>query len=292
MEYLEPLRKKGEKLSLPYISSKKGHSNINFLATDLANQYLWYVIDHENDKGRKLALTEGIILKDNLDNTVLEACILLSNKYKELLQEYPNLEGIYTVMNAGPKLEAEAHQNWIFLNIKDQILIRMEPNGAGFDDYSNMSKLFRFKDLMNCLSKSLNIPWEYATTLNINKFSGCRATSTILALLSLMGIDYEKLRRVQPSNLLSLAIAISDSIHSQECKLPRLPRTGGRKQKGLKSFAVPAGIATGPPPDFAKMKVTELKTYLKSNNIPFASKDLKAILVQRAIASLNSIIVV
>nr|QBK86244.1 MAG: hypothetical protein LCMAC102_00390 [Marseillevirus LCMAC102] len=292
MEILEKLRDPS-KLKISPMKGVGSRGNAYFMSSDIAVQYLWYVIDEKNRAGAKLGLTEGVMLIDNSDNMVRKACKLLTERYEDILEQYPFTEGIYTVMNASPYLGGEAHQNWVLYRPQENIFIRFEPNGSKFDKDPDMKRSYKFFDLMNCLSNKLGATWSYATDFSINYFSGCRATSTILALLTLMDIDLDNLRQVEKYDLEPLALAVSNSVMEQECKLPQLPRAKGRRmqKEALQSYVVPVGTTTTPPPDFSQMNATKLRNYLKSQHISFTSREPKNSLIAKANASLNVILV-
>ena len=194
MEPLERLRKGEEMLIFPMVEGKD--TNAMFISTDIANQYMIYLIQEKNAQGYQYAMTEGLIIGDNTDKSVEEACKVLGDKYQELINAHPTLEGIYTVVNATPELSKGAHQNWFFYDVKETHVTRLEPNGPNFDDDEDYHQDYRFYDLLVCMQKMLGITWSYSNNISINNFAGCRATSTILALMHLMGIYFGQLSRI------------------------------------------------------------------------------------------------
>ncbi len=301
MDPLEQFRSK-KRLQFEDYDPSLGETNTAFVSVDLAVQYLLHVICEKNKEGTRYAMTEGIFLSNNKDLTVRKTCDRIAKKYKELLDNYKDLDGIYTVVNASPYLGATAHQNWLLFDVKNDVIIRMEPNGEGFDK-PIINKDYRFYDLLTCISESLKVRWVYATRFGINNFNGCRATSTILALLSLMEIDYSEIERARGSYL-ALALAVSESIKGKACRrqgsgglpggggLPSLPWTGGRSQVGLKTFIVPySGIELYECDvyNFNDMNEKDIKAYLKKHDVPFNKNWKKARLVKAAIARQNII---
>lgn len=207
-----------------------------YITTDLANQYMIQLIQEKNnEEGVNFAMTEGIILSGTEDKDILRLCSLLEYKYKQL-ETNRNVEGIYTVLNIAPSLRKPAHQNWIFYDISNKRLIRFEPNGPSFDYY--MGYEYRIKDLFDCVSNRLNVEWEFSDNANINPFNGCRATSTILALMHLLGLDYRVLSERSNAFLRTLALQVSRSIQSQKCSFPSLPRSS-RRTKELLTYIEP-----------------------------------------------------
>ena len=248
------------------------------LSTSMANQYIMHIIQEKNDNGGQYAMTEEIIVTDDTDEKIDMACELLSTKYSNLLEEFPDLEGIYTVIVTQPFSEKDvgAHQNWVFYNVKERVLLRFEPNGPDFD---RLFEGYRFQDILNCVGNKIGATIKLADNRVINHFNGCRATSTILLLLHIMGIDLNRLNKTDRDFYQPLALAVSASVKEATCKLPPLPRKGRRKGgKGLISYVEPK--KPSPVPDLSNTTVRELKTYLTSRGIEFPTKAKKAQLIE------------
>ncbi len=312
----------------PYVGKD---TNKIFVSTDYANQYMVHLLQEKNAEGRNYAMTEGVLLANSKNKTISDACDLLVVKYTELIERHPDLEGIYTVANAAPSSEdlegrpdmPAAHQNWFFYDRSKHVIVRFEPNGPYFDTEYGGS--YRFADLLDCINRRVGIPWVLAENVNINPFSGCRATSTILALMHLAGKDLTALKGMDRQYYKALAVAVTKSMY--ECEVPILPRTGGRKRKGLVTFVEPsirereaiskaskrsraskrskaskrrkkgrASVIRGDSIvgifDFNTMTVKELKNYLKERGIPYTSRDLKPVLVRKALQAQDTLILV
>jgi len=288
MDILEPLRYGKEKIELeiydwPDVSSM-------FVTTDHANQYLLHLIKEKNEEGRRLAMTEGIIMSNNNDKTIEKACDLLAEKYKTLSTKYPSLEGIYTSINAAPSMRDGAHQNWLYYSVREEHITRFEPNGPRFDEKHPSYPMY---DLLECIYDKMDITWDLANNKTINYFNGCRATSTILALLDVMGIDMDQLSRIETDHYRALAYQVSESIRDKVCKMKPLPRKG-RRTKGLLTYAAPIihGEEEIEAIDFSKMYVKDLKQYLRDRGIKIKPGSRKTDLVQQALKSQNKLEVV
>jgi len=292
METLERLRL-SEELELPIFKTKD--TDAMFISTDIANQYMIYLIQEKNAQGHQYAMTEGIIIGDNTDETVEEVCDVLNSKYQELIESYPTLEGIYTVANATPEIGKGAHQNWLFYDVKENHITRLEPNGPYFDDDEAYYRNFRFYDLLVCMQEKFNITWSYSNNLSINNFAGCRATSTILALMHLMGIDISRLSKIENKYYRSLAIIVSDEIYKQVCMLEPLPRKP-RRTTALMTYVAPGMVVRGdeevPVLEYERITVAKLKNYLRKKRIPFTSKERKPELFKKALAAQDSMVVI
>jgi hypothetical protein len=205
-------------------------TNSFYISTDLANQYLIQLIREKNQENPflSLAMTEGIILSETSKTNIQEVCALIVDKYKELIQDY-KAKGIYTVINVAPSLKAPAHQNWMYYDVINRQIIRFEPNGPNFDRI--MGDQYPFRALMKCISSQLKVSWVQSDNVKINPFNGCRATSTILVLMYILGLDYETLSSRSDAFLRTLAIQLSDNIKNQYCNLPPLPRKSRRSAK-------------------------------------------------------------
>jgi hypothetical protein len=212
-------------------------TNNFYITTDLANQYLLRLIQEKNESNPelRLAMTEGIVLSGTNDKEIKEICALIVQKYVELIENY-GAKGIYTVINVAPSLRAPAHQNWIYYDVSRKRIIRFEPNGPGFDRI--MGSEYPFKKVLDCISEYLDVEWIQSENVSINPFNGCRATSTILVLMNLLGIDYDVLKSRSDNFLRTLAIQLSRSIQEQKCTLPRLPRKE-RRTKTLATYVQP-----------------------------------------------------
>lgn len=272
-----------------------------YVPTDYANQYIIQLIKEKNAEGSRYAMTEGVILESKEDESVKLACDLLVDKYRDLLERHPYLEGIYTVINSIPDITEVSHQNWLFFDVPNKIIIRFEPNGPDFDNTEKSSRkksielygdLYRFRDVLDCVTEATGISWKISDNIAINLFNGCRATSTILALMNLVGKSFETLKEMDKGYYQPLAIAVSESIRS--CELPPLPRRK-RTQKTLLSYVEPEiirGDIVIDAPDFSKMRVYELKEYLRAHSVPFREKDLKRTLIEKAIRFQDTLVAV
>jgi hypothetical protein len=210
-------------------------TNTFYVITDLANQYLMYLIQEKNEEeGLNLALTEGIILSDTEPQTVENMCALLSMKYQDLIDK-DGVEGIYTVMNIAPSLNKPAHQNWLFYDINNQRILRFEPNGKEWDTRAS-AQVYKLPALMDCIAGSLGVEWTYSENVPINTFNGCRATSTILALMNLLDIDLDILADKEEPYLRTLALQVSDAIKA--CPMKPIPRKR-RRTTELSTLAQP-----------------------------------------------------
>ena len=279
MEVLKIFREPDPDLAFLEAFRYEGKNLMSFiLSTSMANQYIMRVIQEKNDEGGQHAMTEEIIVTGDSDEKVETACDLLSTKYSNLMNEFPDLEGIYTVMITRPTSEREvgAHQNWIFYNVKEQVIIRFEPNGPDLDEKFDG---YRFQDIIDCIGDKLGAKTELADNQTINYFNGCRATSTILLLLHLMGIDLNRLNEIERDFYLPLALAVSASVKEKTCKMPPLPRKGKRRGSGkLISYVEPKKPVKVP--DLSKTTLRELKEYLTKQEIPFPSQARKAQLIE------------
>ncbi len=300
----------------PYVGKD---TNKIFVTTDYANQYMVHLLEEKNAEGRNYAMTEGVLLANSKNKTISDACDLFVVKYTELIERHPDLEGIYTVVNAAPTgedLEGKpdmpaAHQNWFFYDRIKDVIVRFEPNGPHFD--AGYGGSYRFADLLDCIYRRIGIPWILAENVNINPFSGCRATSTILALMHLAGKDLTALKGMDRQYYKALAVAVTKSMY--ECEVPILPRTSGRKRKGLVTFVEPtlrememaskaskrrkkgkASVIRGDGLvevfDFNTMTVKKLKSYLTERGIPYTSRDLKPALVRKALQAQDTLMLV
>jgi len=279
MEVLQTFREPNPDLAFLEAFRYEGENLMSFiLSTSMANQYIMHVIQERNNEGGQYAMTEEIIVTDDTDEKVNMACDLLSAKYITLVKEFPDLEGIYTVMVTQPSSEKEvgAHQNWFFYDVKEHILLRFEPNGPDFD---RLFQGYRFQDIINCVGNEIGATTKLADNRAINHFNGCRATSTILLLLHMMGIDLNRLNETDRDFYQPLALAVSASVKQSTCKLPPVPRKGRRKGgKELISYVEPKKPAIVL--DLSNTTVRELKAYLTSQGIIFPSTAKKAQLIE------------
>ena len=289
---METLRKFESGWKAPKVDKSLGESNKNFISTDLSIQYLARVIDEKNKGGHQLYLTGGLIVKDISKRSADEAVNELVSKYEEILIEHPNTDGIYTVVNMAEKALGPAHQNWILFQPPTKRIILYEPNGAKGVHHYNVG------DVLERVAHHFRYKFVLSIQDPINYFDGCRATSTLLALFTLLDIDMKKLEKLSNDAYLPLTYALSQEI--KECDLEPLKRRP-RNQRGLETIIKPSSsIRTTPPkstgkdeviidltlqnmPDISKMTKDELKFYLDINNVKYSANSQMKTLVTKAL---------
>ena len=231
---MDTLKKlKDKKTKIEKIPTKKGDSNKNFISTNLSIQYLSFLFNEKNLDGYRYYLTEELILSNNSDKTVKEVGNKLLEKYIEILKNDKFVDGIYTVINASEKELGYAHQNWIFFDTKNNHIIRYEPNGIIWA--IEYEKKIRIQDVLRIVEKELKSEIKMSNIESINYFDGCRATSTLLAMLDIAGMT---LKDLKTNDYLSLAYIISKEIENLPY-LKQLPRIGSRTQKGMITYTYP-----------------------------------------------------
>lgn len=196
-------------------------SNVEYISTDLSMRYLGLLLSEFNENGYNYILTDSVTVPDNTDKSIRKAVELFIKTYESLLDS----DGIYTVINISPKEFSESHQNWIAFFPKEGLLVRYEPNGTVWAEKNRNS--FRVNDILEEVAEHFDASLVFSSSMSINKFSGCRATSTILVLLDLIGIDLSVLSKVK--DFRALAIALSDEI--RECDLPLIRASKTRSKR-------------------------------------------------------------
>ena len=203
-----------------------GEGSSSILPTDLSNQYIVLLIEEiYKDTGRKNMVSEGIFT-DGTDESLRKQASLLAGAYLKAAK-HAGVEGVYTVWTAGEFAKTSAaHQNWLYFDFGRQKIIRLEPNGPAQDRSWAGFRMGEFMDLLvRKASESTGkiITWEFALSgVNINNFDGCRATSTILATMHVLGIGFEEIKKIdntaeQPNSIKALVYILQKNIAG--CKI-------------------------------------------------------------------------
>lgn len=282
-------------------------TDVFYVTTDVANMYLLQLIKEKNrEEGLNFALTESIVLPNTQGKTIKKLCALLSSKYSDLAVN-KGAEGIYTVLNVAPSLDKTAHQNWLFYDVNNQRIIRFEPNGRDWDQRSS-GKAYKIDQLMNCVASNLGIDWEYSDNAAINTFNGCRATSTILALMNLLNLDTSIFEGKDQDYFRSLAFQVTQSMN--RCAPRRSLRRSRRGKTSLDVLLDPSlqkifqniseedeivvqGDRNIQVFDPTTKSIEELKTYLRDQaRVEVSPLDQRIDLLRKVLEYQNSIIVI
>ena len=172
--------------------NKWGENPSDIVSTDITNNYMLELLKDKKNQNQHLnyAMTEGVVVdakKESKDiNYITNVAKKLSETYINIIEKtHDNKAIIYTVLNT-QGTGMYSHQNWLCLDLYSKVLYRFEPS----NDYPE----FQTKEFCQQLINFLNIDVTY-TLVNrpLNVFSGCRAVSTLLASVYLMGIDLKQL---------------------------------------------------------------------------------------------------
>lgn len=227
------------------VPPKFGEGSASILATDLANQYIVLLVGEIYKKTLiKNMVSEGISTDGTPENLEKQAELLV-NAYSTAIED-EDIKGVYTVWTAGDSKSSVGHQNWLYFDFEQRKIIRLEPNGVDQDQNFPGFKMGQFMDLLAHLcSKSMGkqITWELALDeININNFDGCRATSTILATMHILGIDFEEIRNIDntdrhPNSIKALVYILQKNIDSCKLKVTSIRKT--RKTSGKLNLISP-----------------------------------------------------
>ena len=242
MNYLEVLKNKEglEEYNIrASVESKKkgwGNSDKIFISTDNSLRYLTSLVQEKSGPKNQYAITSYITTNPNPENKELsienQSTLLVETYLKILEQEY--MKGIYTVINVSDGKTTENHQNWLCLDIDKKELVRFEPS----EDFS----FFKTKEFCGLVIEKLKVnghTYTYKIADNgqlINSFSGCRAMSTMLASMYVMGIPLKNtsiLRNKKGAGNLKMLSPFTYlmQLEMEKCdpavSLPRTSRTSG-----------------------------------------------------------------
>ena len=171
---------------------KWGENPSDIVSTDITNNYILELLKEKKNQSPLInyAMTEGVVVdakKEKKDlNFRTNVAKKLADTYSNIIEKTSDNKAIiYTVLNT-QGINIYSHQNWLCLDLYKNILYRFEPS----NDYPE----FQTKEFCQEIIKFLKIDVTYMLVNRpLNVFSGCRAVSTLLASVYLMGIDLKQL---------------------------------------------------------------------------------------------------